>query len=197
MVAPAKLINPQAGGGWEEIRVKGAARIGDLAVWARNGSVTSVLGAIALLGDLTSHAVQAGFNQAPAMHSMVFATKNRNVIGDDESVAGFSVKLNTSGIPAGSTIYLLDYTENTYLFTGTTGDVQADGSIDFIIPAGFMNLFQYGPHSCIGIIDPPGAAKPLIFDFWYARVQTGTPIPTTFTYDGTINYDGVHAYGDH
>lgn len=194
MVAPSKLINPNAGHGWEDIRVKAACRVSELAVWAREGSVESVLGAVALLGDLTSHAIQAGFNQTPAMHSMVFATKSRNVVTDDEAVSGFTIRLNTSGIPAGSLLYLLDYTENEYLYTGNVGDLQADGHIDITVPAGMMNLYQDGPHSCIGIIDPPDA-KPIIFEFWFSRDFVNPPEPTDLRYDGTADYDGAYNYG--
>lgn len=195
MVASSKLIDPRAGGGWEELRVKGAARVGDLAVWARNGSVSSVLGSLALLGDLTSHAVQAGFNGTPAMHHMVFNTRQRNIVEDDEAVSGFTAKVFTSQIPAGSVLYIIDYTENEYLFTGNASDVDANGYVTFTVAAGQMNLYQDGIHSVIGIIDPPGATKPIIFEFWFSRHVVSPPMPTDLKYNGVAFYNGAYKYG--
>lgn len=195
MANPAKLINPEAGGGWEEIRHLGAARVSDLAIWARGGSITSVLGAVALLGDLTSHAVQAGFAQTPAMHHMVMHTVQRNVVSDNEAIAGFTLHIQTSGIAPGSTLYLLDYTENTYLYTGNAADIDSKGMITIQVGAGDMNSFQNGIHSCIGIIDPPGDTKPIIFEFWYCRDGTIAP-PEGLKYDGSADYDGTHDYSE-
>jgi len=195
MVAPAKLINPNAGAGWERMRVDGAHHVSQLAVWSRNGSIESTLGAIAVLGDLSAHAVQAGFTNAPAIYSMTMRTKQRNVVTDTDAATAITIRLETGRIPAGSLTYLLDYTENTYLFSGSAGAIAADGSITFPLTAGQLMPYQYGPHSVIGIIDPPGVAKPIVFEFWYARAQTGGVVPPEdLFYDGAGRYDGTYQY---